>query len=131
MSANAQQSQAGILRIALGNFVDHAIERPPNRRGIQDQRRAHDTKKVARPSGANSLMVKRSSLTGAPCRPLRADLRGLLVSLKLLRPCLARPTPVRPVFHDPIQQRTLKTDIESHLLAFDPLVLEDFLALGE
>src|SRR5207302_10381235 len=48
-------------------------------------------------------------------------------------PSLLHPlvSPAGTIFHDPIQQCLFKADVGSSLLALDPFVFQDFLALGQ
>ncbi|MBO0696100.1 MAG: hypothetical protein J2P56_08375, partial [Verrucomicrobia bacterium] len=55
-------------------------------------------------------------------------LGGGLFCARLLSPSLS---PVGAMFHDPIQQGLLKTDVSPGFFAFDPFVFQDLSALGE
>src|SRR5436309_6122190 len=68
-----------------------------------------------------SLATSRDRLKGT-------KLGGGLFGARLLSSSLS---PVGAMFHDPIQQGSLKADVFSGFFALDPLVLQNFRALGE
>lgn len=83
---------------------------------------AHDTKK---PSASTRQTA--SSWLASQCQLKDAS----NVSTRLRTRFLAGLPPVRPVFHDPVQQRSLKPDVVPRLLALQPLVTQNFFALSQ
>src|SRR5256885_5056130 len=69
-----------------------------------------------------SLATSRDRIKGTK------KLGGGLFGARLLSSSLS---PVGAMFHDPIQQGSLKVDVFSGFFALDPLVLQNFRALGE
>ena len=55
----------------------------------------------------------------------------MLLGLRAFYLLLPPLTPCRPILHDPVQECTLEADVVTGFFAFDPLVTQDLLALGQ
>src|ERR1017187_10386555 len=82
---------------------------------------------VGQPASLMHLCFSSSLLAG-----LSGQLKGAFYDFAKLRArVFPRPAPVGPVFHDPVQQGALKTDVMPRFLALDPLVPQNLFALGQ
>src|SRR5438552_16464586 len=77
----------------------------------------------------NSLFLASCvSLATSRDRVKRKKLGGGLFGARLLSSSLS---PVGAMFHDPIEQSSLKADVFAGFFAFNPLMLQNLSALGE